>query len=133
METVLIFQDAGARSHIQDAVQRAGFSYVVHTDLDDTIERLYSSSIKVVLLDDERRSGPSSTEAIKSLRRVLPSIQALVLVKSITTQGIIDLIKEGAFDVLADYHIPERLDRLVTKASEAALSYNEQRNEPARA
>lgn len=130
MESVLILQAAASQSRIEESVRRAQFQSVTASTFEEAVRSIRNSEIKVVLLDDAT-VAPSSIELVREFQCHLPSIQVVVLVQTIDTQGVIDLVKEGAFDVVADYNVPDKLHRLMMKASHAAQSFSERESEPA--
>jgi DNA-binding NtrC family response regulator len=128
METVLVYAETGTRPRIVDVVERVGIQYVVRFSLDDVVDTLYSSGIKVVLVDHDQCKSPDSLEVVRTIQQRFPSVQVIVLMKSVASQLYIQLIGEGAFDVIADYHIPEKLVRQVERATQTAQSYSEHRH-----
>ncbi len=130
MDTVLVYTDTGSRSRVLDAVERVGLQYVARSDMDGVGETLYGSSIKVVLVDFGYASSGSDPDIVQQMSKRFPFAQIIVLMRSVAPpQTYIDLIGEGAFDVIADYHVSEKLLAQVERASASAQSYAEHREQ----
>ncbi len=129
METVLVYTDTSHRSKVLEAVERVGLQYVARSDLDGVGETLYGSPIKVVLIDFEYASAAPDGDVVRQMNQRFSFVQIIVLMKSVAPQVYISLIGEGAFDVIADYHLAEKLVAQVQRAAEAAQSYAEHRDQ----
>ena len=127
METVLVYAATGTRPRVVDVVERVGIQYLIRHDLEGVAEVLYSSRIKVVLIDYDQCTEPAGLEVVREIHLRFPAAQIIVLTKSVASHLYIQMIGEGVFDVIADYHVPEKLARQVERAEQAAQSHAEHR------
>jgi DNA-binding NtrC family response regulator len=130
MEQVMILENpAKTNGKLQKCLDKVDLSYVNFSDVSLAVENLFHNNIKVVLIH-KNCSGKNPVEVIKTLRQFVPTVQPIVIVEHISTQEIINVIKEGAFDLLTYPIDQEKLLGVIKNAGRVGRSVPHRQKAP---
>jgi DNA-binding NtrC family response regulator len=130
---VLIFGD-DERENYKLANVVKGFCETVlcFKELETSLKYLYSEEVHLIIINTTNHSQ-NNINATQKFRSYHNNVQIVVILKKFSTQDIIDYIKEGAFDVIADLRDIDKFREIISKGIKASRSYSKKLTDPSSA